>query len=146
MIGTKVREMKFRTAYRIYALAWRLHAPRVEAPAGSLHFIRHPWVVSNEKLKAAIGWEPKYDSREVYDRPCGPRGCLKAARNPLLRCARRALSSVGRAPARQAGGHWFESSSAHHQKAPLARGFLIDGAYRRARGPRPARLSSPGVA
>jgi hypothetical protein len=29
---------------------------------------------------------------------------------------RRALSSVGRAPARQAGGHWFEPSSAHPRR------------------------------
>jgi hypothetical protein len=34
-----------------------------------------------------------------------------------------AVSSVGRAPARQAGGHWFEPSTAHHRKAPLRRGF-----------------------
>ena len=35
----------------------------------------------------------------------------------------RAVSSVGRAPARQAGGHWFEPSTAHRTKALLARGF-----------------------
>ena len=29
------------------------------------------------------------------------------------------------APSRQAGGHWFEPSSAHHRKAPLRRGFLF---------------------
>ena len=34
-----------------------------------------------------------------------------------------AVSSVGRAPARQAGGHWFEPSTAHYLKAPLRRGF-----------------------
>src|SRR5436190_16913526 len=28
----------------------------------------------------------------------------------------RAVSSVGRAPARQAGGHWFEPSTAHSRK------------------------------
>src|SRR5262249_28130541 len=28
-----------------------------------------------------------------------------------------AVSSVGRAPARQAGGHWFEPSTAHTRKA-----------------------------
>jgi murein DD-endopeptidase MepM/ murein hydrolase activator NlpD len=32
----------------------------------------------------------------------------------------RAVSSVGRAPARQAGGHWFEPSTAHSGKALLA--------------------------
>src|SRR6187455_756753 len=35
----------------------------------------------------------------------------------------RAVSSVGRAPARQAGGHWFEPSTAHLVKAPHRRGF-----------------------
>ncbi len=35
----------------------------------------------------------------------------------------RALSSVGRAPARQAGGHWFEPSSAHHTKALQMQSF-----------------------
>jgi hypothetical protein len=35
-----------------------------------------------------------------------------------------AVSSVGRAPARQAGGHWFEPSTAH-LKSPGERGFLL---------------------
>ena len=43
-----------------------------------------------------------------------------------------AVSSVGRAPARQAGGHWFEPSTAHLTKAPLQRGFLVpEGCARR---------------
>jgi nucleoside-diphosphate-sugar epimerase len=79
LIGTKVREMKFRTVYRIYALAWRLHAPRVGAPSGSLHFIRHPWVVSNEKLKAATGWKPQYDTREVYVQTMRAKGLIEGA-------------------------------------------------------------------
>ena len=37
----------------------------------------------------------------------------------------RALSSVGRAPARQAGGHWFEPSSAHVTEAALRSGFCV---------------------
>src|SRR5829696_5028468 len=39
-----------------------------------------------------------------------------------------AVSSVGRAPARQAGGHWFEPSTAHLTKAPLRRGFFVSPA------------------
>jgi hypothetical protein len=39
--------------------------------------------------------------------------------------AARAVSSVGRAPARQAGGHWFEPSTAHLRKAPPTRGFSL---------------------
>jgi hypothetical protein len=38
-------------------------------------------------------------------------------RDERLQCSLRALSSVGRAPARQAGGHWFEPSSAHAVQA-----------------------------
>ena len=38
-------------------------------------------------------------------------------RNPATLDRVRALSSVGRAPARQAGGHWFEPSSAHFRRA-----------------------------
>jgi hypothetical protein len=34
-----------------------------------------------------------------------------------------AVSSVGRAPARQAGGHWFEPSTAHHGKASQIEAF-----------------------
>src|SRR5262245_4126854 len=37
----------------------------------------------------------------------------------------RAVSSVGRAPARQAGGHWFEPSTAHHLKAPQRHGAFV---------------------
>jgi UDP-glucose 4-epimerase len=66
MIGQKTREISWKTVHRIYSVAWALHAPRVEAPPGNLNFIRYPWVVSNEKLKAEIGWEPSADTREVF--------------------------------------------------------------------------------
>jgi UDP-glucose 4-epimerase len=66
MIGLRTREMSMKTVRRLYAAAWALHAPRVESPPGNLNFIRYPWVVSNEKLKAAIDWEPTADTREVF--------------------------------------------------------------------------------
>src|SRR3954471_13865113 len=48
--------------------------------------------------------------------------------NPARRAATitnpRAVSSVGRAPARQAGGHWFEPSTAHSLKGPRERVFF----------------------
>src|ERR671916_32510 len=41
--------------YRALAQAvWRLR--RVETPSGNLSFVRYPWIVSNEKLKATLGW------------------------------------------------------------------------------------------
>jgi UDP-glucose 4-epimerase len=66
MIGRKTRVMSMRAVRRIYGTAWSLRVPRVEAPPGNLNFIRYPWVVSNEKLKATIGWQPSADTREVF--------------------------------------------------------------------------------
>ena len=48
-------------------------------------------------------------------RPLVPDRRLSAATIP----ATRAVSSVGRAPARQAGGHWFEPSTAHFPRASV---------------------------
>jgi nucleoside-diphosphate-sugar epimerase len=78
LIGTKVRPMSFKTAYAISKWSWRLHLPRTEAPPGNLHFIRYPWVVSNEKLKTTTGWEPKHDTRETFEITMRARGRLGA--------------------------------------------------------------------
>jgi UDP-glucose 4-epimerase len=82
LIGVRVREMSFRTVYRIYSWAWRLHAPRVEAPPGNLHFLHHPWQVSNEKLKAAIGWEPTYDTRRTFEQTMQAKGLVPGGAEP----------------------------------------------------------------
>jgi UDP-glucose 4-epimerase len=82
LIGTKVREMKFSTVYRIYGLAWRLHMPRVESPAGNLNFLHYPWIVSNEKLKNAIGWEPAHDTRDTYEQTMRAKGLLEGGAEP----------------------------------------------------------------
>ena len=66
MVGQKTRVMSMKTVRRIYSTAWALHAPRVESPPGNLNFIRYPWIVSNEKLKSEIGWQPSADTREVF--------------------------------------------------------------------------------
>ena len=49
-----------------------------------------------------------------------------------LQCTPRAVSSVGRAPARQAGGHWFEPSTAHEEKALRTGPFLSPPGRRKA--------------
>jgi UDP-glucose 4-epimerase len=85
LIGTKVREMRFKTVYRISNVMWRLRAPRVEAPAGNIHFIHHPWVVSNEKLKATTGWEPTHDTRAVFEQTMRAKGMLADAPEPAAR-------------------------------------------------------------
>jgi UDP-glucose 4-epimerase len=78
LLDTKVRQMSFRTAYAISKWSWRLHLPRTEAPPGNLHFIRYPWVISNEKLKSATGWEPQHDTRETFEITMRARGVLGA--------------------------------------------------------------------
>jgi UDP-glucose 4-epimerase len=66
MVGLKTRVMSMKATRRIYGVAWALHTPRIESPPGNLSFIRYPWVVSNEKLKAEIGWQPSATTREVF--------------------------------------------------------------------------------
>src|SRR5436309_7578107 len=44
----------------------------------------------------------------------------------------RGVSSAGRAPALQAGGHRFDPGTLHHQKALLTRAFVYGGANARA--------------
>ena len=60
-------------------------------------------------------------AREAGFRDRLPRGChgpfyaLRAEADSASLSHLRAVSSVGRAPARQAGGHWFEPSTAHRK-------------------------------
>jgi UDP-glucose 4-epimerase len=75
-IGTKTRRMSFKTAYAISKWSWLLRLPRTLAPPGNLHFIRWPWVVSNEKLKTTTGWEPKYTTQETFEITMRARGLL----------------------------------------------------------------------
>jgi UDP-glucose 4-epimerase len=76
LLGTRTRRMSFRLAYNIAKASWMLHLPRSEAPPGNLHFIRYPWVVSNEKLKLATGWEPQYDTRQTFELTMRSRGAF----------------------------------------------------------------------
>jgi UDP-glucose 4-epimerase len=60
-------------AYRALAqVLWRLR--RTETPGGNLHFVRHPWVASNERIKGALGWAPRFSSRETFELTMRARG------------------------------------------------------------------------
>jgi UDP-glucose 4-epimerase len=78
MIDTKVYRMPMRLAYWIAKWQWRLHVPRTYAPPGNIHFIRYPWIVSNEKLKTVTGWEPQYDTRQTFEITMRARGLIGA--------------------------------------------------------------------
>ena len=63
------------------------------------------------------------------------RSCSSSARThpgPLASLSRvpRAISSAGRAPPRQGGGHWFEPSIAHLRNPRLCGGFVVSSAFR----------------
>src|SRR5215211_731886 len=62
--GGSIRRIPL-AAYRLLGkLFWALRIG--EAPPGQIEFAIHPWIVSNEKLKAT-GWHPRHTSRETFD-------------------------------------------------------------------------------
>jgi UDP-glucose 4-epimerase len=76
MIGMKTRNVSLKSMKRLNGALWRLHVPRTEAPPGNLNFLRYPWVVSTEKLKSTIGWQPKFDTLETFKLTMRTRGLL----------------------------------------------------------------------
>jgi UDP-glucose 4-epimerase len=67
LAGLKTRKISTAVYRRIAKAAWRLRLPKVEAPPGQIDFILYPWIASNEKLKAELGWMPRYTSRETFE-------------------------------------------------------------------------------
>jgi hypothetical protein len=50
-------------ARRVAWLRWRLDP--ASAPPGLLPYTMHPWVVANDRIKAA-GWKPTFTNEEAY--------------------------------------------------------------------------------
>lgn len=80
LIGLKVRRMPLAVAWRLGAALWRIG--RSETPPGNLHFVLHPWVASNEKVKRTLGWEPRYTSREAFLETMRAKGVLPPEGSP----------------------------------------------------------------
>jgi UDP-glucose 4-epimerase len=76
LAGLKTRKMSTKVYRRIAKAAWTLHLPKVEAPPGQIDFILYPWIASNEKLKAELGWTPRYTSRETFEITMRAKGLL----------------------------------------------------------------------
>ena len=76
LAGIKTRRISTRAYRRIAQAAWALHLPRVEAPPGQIDFILYPWIASNEKIKAELGWTPRYTSRETFEITLRAKGLL----------------------------------------------------------------------
>ena len=78
MIDLKCRTVSLKNMKRFNAAMWRLRVPNTDAPPGNLNFVRYPWVVSTEKLKATTGWKPKYDTLETFKITMRAKGKLPA--------------------------------------------------------------------
>jgi UDP-glucose 4-epimerase len=79
LAGLKTRKISSRAYRRIARTAWRLRLPKVEAPPGQIDFILYPWIASNEKLKAELGWTPRYTSRETFEITMRAKGIARGA-------------------------------------------------------------------
>ena len=60
--GKRRVELPEAVAFSMAERLWRRGL--TTAPPGELHYVMHPWVVDNAKLRAA-GWEPKHSNRET---------------------------------------------------------------------------------
>jgi len=62
LLAAKVVEVPEGVAFELADRLWRWGVS--EAPAGQVHFIMHPWVVSVDKLRDA-GWAPRHSNRDT---------------------------------------------------------------------------------
>lgn len=47
-------------------ITWKLGLQR-RSPAAGLSFIRYPWLVSTEKIRSELGWQPGHDSHDALE-------------------------------------------------------------------------------
>ena len=76
LIGVPRRRVPLRVMWRLASVMWRLRLS--ETPPGNLHFVLYPWLVSNEKLKRATAWRPRYTTRETFEITMRAHGRLPA--------------------------------------------------------------------
>lgn len=62
MAGKRRVEIPEVIAFSVAERLWR--AGLTTAPPGEIHFVMHPWVADNAKLRAA-GWTPRYSNRDA---------------------------------------------------------------------------------
>jgi UDP-glucose 4-epimerase len=82
LAGLKTRRVPFGAYRRLVSALWRLKLPRAEAPPGQIDFTRFPWIASNEKIKATLGWQPRFTSRQAFEIALDAKGRLAAPREP----------------------------------------------------------------
>jgi UDP-glucose 4-epimerase len=71
-LGLPVRRVPPRAYWALARLLWHLRVS--EVPPGYLHFVVNPWIVSNEKVKETLGWQPRHTTRETFEITVRERG------------------------------------------------------------------------
>jgi nucleoside-diphosphate-sugar epimerase len=61
--GRKTVEVPEEVAFAVAERLWRLGLGH--APAGQVHYVMHPWVVSEDAL-VATGWQPQHTNRDAF--------------------------------------------------------------------------------
>lgn len=81
---------------RVAAWRWRLRL--TSAPPGLVPYVREPWVVANDRLRAT-GWAPTHSNEEAYvaGHPAGPWATLSPRRRQELALGGAATVLVGAA-------------------------------------------------
>lgn len=96
--GKKRVELPEAVAFSLAERLWKIGVS--QAPPGELHFVMHPWVVDNAKLKAA-GWTPRHGNRDALleaveaHRPWIAVGRARMRKDDLARGAAATLGVVG---------------------------------------------------
>ncbi len=96
--GKKRVELPEAVAFTLAERLWKVGVS--EAPPGELHFVMHPWVVDNAKLKAA-GWTPRYTNAQALveameaHRPWIAVGRARMRKDDLAKGAAATLGVVG---------------------------------------------------
>lgn len=96
--GKKRIELPEAVAFSLAERLWRVGL--TEAPPGELHYVMHPWVVDNAKLKEA-GWAPRHSNRDALletleaHRPWVSVGRARVRKDDLARGAAATLGVIG---------------------------------------------------
>ena len=96
--GKKRVELPEAVAFTLAERLWKLGIS--QAPPGELHFVMHPWVVDNAKLKGT-GWSPRHTNRDALleamqtHRPWIAVGRARMRKDDLAKGAAATLGVVG---------------------------------------------------
>lgn len=96
--GKRRLELPEAVAFSLAERLWR--AGISESPPGELHFLMHPWVMANDRLKSC-GWEPKHSNRDTLAEALAAHrdwvtvGRARVRKDDLARGAAATLGAVG---------------------------------------------------